>query len=138
MRRLIAALAATVIMVGFALFRWAAPDGGGSPCPENPLEGVWGPARLVVLGECVKAAGMAHNIHRATDGDITFDLAVDEGYEKLLGEGATLHVEIVPVHQGFVPIPKEGEHVCVTGTWVIDKGHGEKTEIHPATAIEDC
>ena len=136
MKRFLASLAALVIMLGFAIYSWASP-GGDSVCPGNPLEGVWGPARLQVLGECVEAAGTAHNVHRATDGDITFDLTVDAEYEELLGEDGVLHVEIVPVNQGTVAAPQEGEHVCVTGTWVLDKGHN-KSEIHPAFQVEGC
>ena len=138
MKRLAASLAALVIMVGFALYSWATPDGGDSLCPDDPLRGVWGPARLVVLEECVTVAGVARNIHRATDGDITFDLTVDADYVRFLGENEVLHSEIIPVNQGEVRAPQEGEHVCLVGTWVIDRGHGEKTEIHPVFSLEGC
>jgi len=138
LKRLAASLAALVIMVGFALYSWAAPDGGDSICPDNPLRGVWGPARLVVLEECVQVAGTANNIHRATDGDVVFDLTVDAEYVRFLGENEVLHSEIIPVNQGEVRAPQEGEHVCLVGTWVIDRGHGEKTEIHPVFSLEGC
>src|SRR3990167_7172007 len=135
MKKILASLAALVIMGGFALYQLA---GGDDECAKNPLAGVWGPARLEVLEKCVTVAGTANSIHRATDGDITFDLTVDPEYERFLGENEVLHVEIVPVHQGLVAVPGDGDHVCVTGTWVLDKGHGEKAEIHPAFQVEEC
>ena len=138
MKRLAASLAALVIMVGFFIYSWATPDGGDSICPDDPLRGVWGPARLVVLEECVQVAGVANNIHRATDGDITFDLTVDPEYERFLGENEVLHSEIIPVNQGEVRAPQEGEHVCIMGTWVIDRGHGSKVEVHPVFQLEGC
>ena len=142
MKRLLMSLAALVIMLGFALFRWASP-GGDSLCPDDPLRGVWGPQRLEVLGECVKVSGIAHSVteggdigaDQAADGDVTFNLTVDaEHLEKF---GPVLHVEIVPVDQARVHAPEEGGHVCIVGTWAWDKTHGI-AEIHPAFKVEEC
>ena len=142
MKRLVASIAALVIMAGFALFQWASPS-GDSLCPDDPLRGVWGPQRLEVLGECVKVSGIAHSVKeggdieadQSTDGDVTFNLTVDdEHWEKF---GPVLHIEIVPVDQARVHAPEEGARVCLVGTWAWDKTHGI-AEIHPAFRIEVC
>jgi hypothetical protein len=149
MKRLLASLAALVIMVGFALFRFA-DSGVGSPCPDDPLRGVWGIfperprlSRLEVLGECVKVSGIAHSVKeggdieadQSSDGDVTFNLTVDD--EHLERFGPVLHIEIVPVDQARVHAPEEGDHVCIVGTWAWDKTHGI-AEIHPAFSVEKC
>ena len=142
MKRLVASAAATLIMLGFVLFRFA-DGGGGSPCPDDPLRGVWGPQRLEVLGECVSVSGIAHSIKeggdieadQSADGDVTFNLTVDDEHREKFGP--VLHVEIVPVDQARVHAPEEGEHVCIVGTWAWDKTHGI-AEIHPAFSVEAC
>jgi len=148
-KRLIASLAAGLIMLGFLVFQWASPD-GGSPCPEDALRGVWGARtitgeelRLHVLGECVKVSGIAHSVEaggdieadQSSDGDVTFNLDVDSEYQEKFGE--RLHIEIVPVDLARVHAPAEGDHVCVLGTWAWDNTHGI-AEIHPAFQIEEC
>ena len=142
MKRILASLAVTIIMLGFVLFRWASPD-SGSPCPDDPLRGVWGPQRLDVLGECISVSGIAHSIKeggdieadQSSDGDVTFNLTVDDKHwEKF---GPLLHIEIVPVDQARVHAPEEDEHVCIVGTWAWDKTHG-LAEIHPAFKVEEC
>src|SRR3990167_6159903 len=142
MKRLIASIAATLIMLGFVLFRWASP-GVDSLCPDDPLRGVWGPQRLEVLGECVSVSGIAHSIKQggdieegqASDGDITWNLTVDD--EHLEKFGPMLHIEIPPIYQAEVHAPREGDHVCIVGTHAWDKTHSIP-EIHPAFKIEIC
>ena len=142
MKRLAAVAAATLIALGFVLFRWASP-GGDSLCPDDPLRGVWGPQRLEVLGECVKVSGVAHSVNesgdieadQSTDGDVTFNLTVDDEHREKFG--TVLHIEIVPVDQARVHAPAEGGHVCIVGTWAWDKTHGI-AEIHPAFQVEEC
>jgi len=142
MKRLVASIAALVIMAGFALFQWASPS-GDSLCPDDPLRGVWGPQRLEVLGECVKVSGIAHSVKeggdieadQSADGDVTFNLTVDDEHREKFGP--VLHVEIVPVDLARVHAPDEGGHVCVVGTWAWDKTHGI-AEIHPAFKVEEC
>ena len=142
MKRLVASIAALVIMAGFALFQWASPS-GDSLCPDDPLRGVWGPQRLEVLGECVKVSGIAHSVKeggdieadQSADGDITWNLTVDDEHREKFGP--VLHVEIVPVDQARVHTPEEGAHVCTVGTLAWDKTHGI-AEIHPAFSVEEC
>ena len=142
MKRLAAVIAPTIIMLGYLLFHWASPS-GDSLCPDDPLRGVWGPQRLELLGECVSVSGIAHSIKeggdieadQSTDGDVTFNLTVDdEHWEKF---GPVLHVEVVPISLGHVYIPSEGEHVCIVGTWAWDRTHG-LAEIHPAFQVKEC
>ena len=111
-------------------------------CPTgDPLQGVYAELRLTVLRRCVTATGVVRDVHRAEDGDAVWNLELDAGQEWLVNEvndakfGGRLHVEVVPMDQNRVPIPRDGERATVTGVWVLDHSHGGHLEIHPAVAI---
>ncbi|MCA1846548.1 MAG: hypothetical protein LC792_25805 [Actinobacteria bacterium] len=116
------------------------------------------PGRLRVLKACVTATGVIRFAKTEHDGDLHISFAVDKQYSYLLNDGnrrdhnGTLVVEIVPADQSDcrkgerVPYggtctgahfrtPSRGEHVRVTGPWVLDQPHGWR-EIHPAWRID--
>ena len=84
------------------------------------------------------------NITGNVDGDFTFNVQPDSQYSYLMSFGSytimggSVHVEVVPGDQATVLHGlnlKAGDHVQVTGTWLLDNNHGWYSEIHPAMNI---
>ncbi|HEY3366155.1 MAG TPA: hypothetical protein VGK74_13970 [Symbiobacteriaceae bacterium] len=65
----------------------------------------------------------------------------DPPYERLINDknrsdqGGALVTEIIPADQATVKAAKPGEHVLVTGPYVLDRQHGWM-EIHPVWQME--
>ncbi len=110
--------------------------------------GTWGPSRLRVLSTCVTVSGVIEDLipsyGPAVDGDYAFDLRLDPGQDWTLSlgsyvlNGGMIHIEVVPSDQpsvlrGLMLTP--GNHVQVTGVWVLDTDHGWTSEIHPAWSV---
>ena len=117
----------------------------GAGTEEN---GVWSPPRLRVISTCQTVTGIVELIYNDTgawiDGDFSFDIRPDPSYSYLMSfgsyvlENATIHVEVVPSDQATVLSGLNlhaGEHVSVTGVWLLDTNHGWYSEIHPAWNI---
>ena len=137
-----------------------------------PLAGVYLSGRLHVIDRCMTVSGTVDCLKVEPDGDVHVRLRLDPRFVGLLkpanslqtcaGQpGAHLVVEIIPQHpQGFLfrtndadaggfidpPTPVPGEHISVTGPYVIDtnslhrvlyQGRAAENwaEIHPAWAI---
>lgn len=129
----------------------------------NPLANVYHPYRLQVVATCSTVAGVVESVRHEDDGDVHIDLAVDGAYRQMLDAGnrtyqhGWLVLELVPADQpgcvvGRPPrpatgtydygictgadeaTPRVGEHIWVTGPYVIDHWHGW-TEIHPVWSI---
>ena len=121
------------------------------------------PDRLTVLQACITVAGVVVKVTRETDGDFHVNVNLDPPFAGLIndrntsGEGGALVVEIVPADEpGCTPgqpprpptgtydygictgadetAPTVGEHVSVTGPYVLDTAHGWM-EVHPAWSI---
>lgn len=125
------------------------------PCDTTLWEHVYHAKRLVVIERCKTVTGIIYSRKKEKDGDIHIRLRLDKGQEKLLNEknnqiqDSCLVIEPICVNEvtqsdakdaciGFVNqvvIPKKGQHVKVTGTYVLDSQHGW-TEIHPITKID--
>ena len=125
------------------------------PCDTILWEHVYHSKRLVVIERCETVTGIIYSKKKEKDGDIHIRLRLDKGQEKLLNEknfqqqDSCLVIEPICVNEvfqadakdacvGFVNhiiIPKKGQHVRLTGTYIIDTQHGWK-EIHPITKIE--
>jgi hypothetical protein len=108
---------------------------------KHPLAGVWDPSRLKVINACMTISGTVQDvIHEPSDADYHMNLRPDAKYMHLLNtfNNSLVHgnmvVEIIPLDQGRVPIPTVGEHITVTGAYVLDTLHGWM-EIHPAWLI---
>lgn len=135
----------------------------------DPRAGVNTPIRLVVRNPCVRVRGIAGCISTDRgDGDTHIALLLSRSdAAKYLTPGnrawtcssdqgsdtaARLVVEIIPQHctvrpdncadrGGFTnpPVPRNGQHITVTGPWVLDtshfRGHTLWSEIHPAWRI---
>jgi uncharacterized membrane protein YgcG len=100
--------------------------------------GVYHPYRLQVIAPCRWFRGRVSTIRHEEDGDYHVDIAPDPGFGRFLvrdnysEQGGALVTEVMPGQD--LPIPSEGEHIAVFGTWVLDTDHGWN-EIHPIWAI---
>jgi hypothetical protein len=101
-----------------------------------PLAGVYHASRLHVRSRCRVASGIVERVKfEDYDGDVHFDLRLDDGYEHLLSRGnrevgGDLVAEIIPQDRARVAIPEQGSRVTIVGPWVDDEQHGWR-EIHP-------
>jgi hypothetical protein len=137
-----------------------------------PLAGVYLPGRLRVVDRCRTVSGTVDCLKVEPDGDVHLRLRLDPQFAGLLKPANSLQtcgdhlephlvVEIVPQHPegvlfrgnnadtgGFIgpPTPAAGDHITVTGPYVIDtnalhrvlyQGQAAENwaEIHPAWAI---
>ena len=116
------------------------PTAADAHCPSSPLEGVPvhpnHPEHLRVLKACQTYQGVVAFVKRHDDGDFHVDIRPDQGFQRFLSPKVevpdTLVTEIIPAHS--LPIPRVGDHVRITGTWVYDTIHGWN-EIHPVWTI---
>jgi hypothetical protein len=86
----------------------------------------------VQLNPCQTVSGTVKKMFRASDGDIHFQLIVDQPYRYLLNAANTnvLVVGLMPRDGGHLPAPPIGSYVVLTGAWVTDEEHGWN-ELHP-------
>ncbi len=119
-----------------------------------------GPPRFKMLNPCTTVTGTVTLVHFPPDGDTVFALALDSPYKfmitkanyntKMTGgiwvemicqrnnnaEGVRIHVGDC---QGFngqkFPTPKVGDHLSVTGSYILDIREGGHAEIHPASSV---
>jgi len=109
-------------------------------CPSNPTLGVYHPYRLEVRNTCMTVSGTVAMVRHEADKDYHINVKLDPQYANLInarnvsGEHGDLVIEVISMEDGHVPIPNVGEHITVTGPYVLDKDHGWM-EIHPAWFI---
>src|ERR1700757_4190184 len=118
------------------------------PNPDDPrreiLKGVYCPIRLRVMDKnnpVKKCVGVLIGKHRATDGDLTFDVVPNEEYRYLINESNIkyrnrgLHCEIVPHDRAklerIFDRMRLKSVVEVEGVWVEDTHHENWRELHP-------
>ena len=124
-------------------------------CDPKLWKFVYNSERLEVLDKCKMVTGTITESSADEDGDQHMLLNLDKGQEGLLTErnmkkkDGNLVIEAVCINSisrnkamgacdGFVnnvELPKVGDHVKVTGSYVIDS-HNGWAEIHPITKIE--
>ncbi|MHB8621505.1 MAG: hypothetical protein ACYDAG_18415 [Chloroflexota bacterium] len=121
----------------------------------NPLANVYHPGRLKVIAACKTVEGTVALVRHEQDADLHIDLRLDPAMASLANsvnmaeQHGDLVLEIVPADQVGCPfpaprpgydygtcshtneqIPAVGDHVSVTGPYVLDENHGWM-EIHP-------
>ena len=126
-----------------------------SDCDSKLWNFVWEPGRLQVLDKCKTVTGVIVEKNADPDGDEHMLLKLDAGQEGLLEKknytkkDGNLVIEAVCINnitrkaakgicKGYVNhvhLPKVGDHVRVTGSYVLDS-HNGWTEIHPITQVE--
>ena len=124
-------------------------------CDESLWHHVYKPKRLKVVARCVGVTGTVEESVADDDGDQHFLLKLDAGQESLINKknrkkkNGDLVVEIVCANPVRLPkvksactdytnrivLPRVGDHVKVTGAYVIDSNNGW-AEIHPLSRIE--
>lgn len=134
-----------------------APTAAAEPtgCDPELWKRVYDPMRLEVLEQCKEVTGVIEGLDQNEDGDTHMLLKLDAEQGDLLKKEnkkkkeGDLVVEVVcanPItdkkaketcagYSNSVHIPKVGDSVKVTGSYVIDS-HNGWTEIHPASKIE--
>ena len=125
-------------------------------CEPSLWTHVYNPTRLQKLTPCVSVSGVVEESTADDDGDQHFLLKLDANQpaglinkRNIKKKNGDLVVEIVcanPVrlkkvrsacagYTNKVPLPKPGDHVRVTGTYVIDS-HNGWAEVHPASRVD--
>ena len=125
-------------------------------CDSTLWNHVWDSWRLHVLKQCKVVTGVVDAMGADDDGDEHILLKLDPGQEGLVNKHnqqkkkGDLVVEVICANainlkaakkpcEGYinkVQLPSVGEHVKVTGSYVIDIHNGWK-EIHPVSRIEE-
>ena len=126
-----------------------------SDCDPNLWKYVYDAPRLQVLDKCKTVTGVIKETNADEDGDQHMLLKLDKGQKELLTKKnktkkeGNLVIEAVCINNitrkramgactgyvNHVMLPDVGDHVKVTGSYVIDS-HNGWAEIHPITKIE--
>ena len=113
-----------------------------SGCRSKPLAGVYDPWRLHVIAPCLTVSGTVTYVKVEPDHDWHVNLKLDPGEPRLtnwanrLKKGGDLVLEVIPMDQPRIGTPKLGEHITVTGAYVLDMIHGWR-EIHPVWRLNN-
>ena len=124
-------------------------------CDPSLWDHVYDPSRLEVRDKCKVVTGIVKELGENEDGDTHLLLKLDPGQEDLLTKrnikkkDGNLVAEVVCANKitdkkaveacrGFsnsIALPAVGDHVRVTGSYVLDS-HNDWAEIHPVSKIE--
>jgi hypothetical protein len=124
-------------------------------CDDSLWNHVYNPSRLQVVDKCITVTGIIDSIRSEQDGDLHIRLKLDPPYVHLVNQanqenqfgdlvlepiciGKVTQATAISACQNFhqnIDIPPVGSHVQVTGSYVLDKEHGEWAEIHPVTTM---
>jgi hypothetical protein len=116
---------------------------------------IYNPARLQVVDTCKSVIGVIESKRVEKDGDYHIRVKLDPQFSNLINSAniknqfGDLVVEPICVNkvtqadaisacQNFrqnISIPPISSHVNITGSYVLDKEHGNWAEIHPVTSI---
>jgi len=124
-------------------------------CDQSLWNHVYNPQRLQVVSPCKSVLGVIESKRVEKDGDYHIRVKLDPPFSNLINSAnmknqfGDLVVEPICVNrvtqadaisacQNFhqnIGIPSIGSHVNITGSYVLDKEHGNWAEIHPVTSI---
>lgn len=122
-----------------------------SSCDASLWVHVYHSYRLHIKNPCVTVTGTVDSVKAEPDGDLHIRLKTDPQWINAVNvsdQGGDLVVETICVGQvtqadavtachgvtSHVTIPKVGQKVAITGSWVLDADHGW-LEVHPVTTI---
>jgi hypothetical protein len=124
-------------------------------CDKSLWNHVYNPQRLQVVSPCKSVLGVIESKRVEKDGDYHIRIKLDPSFSNLINSAniknqfGDLVVEPICVnkvtqadaisacqnfHQNII-IPPIGSHVNITGSYVLDKEHGNWAEIHPVTSM---
>ena len=123
-------------------------------CPGSDSH-IYHSYRLQLITPNKVVSGIVQHLIKEKDGDIHIRLLLDSGYSNVLNQinitaqHGCLVLEIIcacnvtqqdaiTACEGYtntIPIPEAGQHITVTGDYVLDKEHGWM-EIHPVTSLK--
>ena len=146
-----------IVVIFLLVFSYinSAAQKAAADCDSKLWNFVWVPERLQVLDKCKEVTGVIMERNADPDGDEHMLLKLDAGQGNLLKKknyskkDGNLVIEAICINhitrkaakgicKGYVnqvQLPKVGDHVKVTGSYVIDT-HNGWSEIHPITKVE--
>src|SRR5712664_2285208 len=163
--RLAVALVTVVLVcssAGFFLYdRYIQSPGTGSTSfsgcsdPATISSHVYHPYRLQIVKSCTTASGTVDSLIEEAAGDVHLRLNLDQAYSNLSNSAndqyqyGNLVVEIICVNQpsqtdaipacqnytNQIPVPSPGQHITITGPYVLDSDHYNWAEIHPVYSL---
>ncbi len=136
------------------------PDGVSTPSsscsdPASISSHIYNPYRLQIVKSCTTASGTIDRVIEEDDGDVHLRLNLDSAYSNLTNSAndqyqyGDLVVEIIcvnppnqtdaiPACQNYtnqIPVPSLGQHITITGPYVLDTDHYNWAEIHPVYSL---
>src|SRR4029077_4333708 len=143
----------------YDLFRMSpgASSSSSSTCsdPASISSHVYHAYRLQIVKSCATASGTVDNVIEEADGDVHLRTNLDQAYSNLTNSAndqyqyGDLVVEIIcvsppsqtdaiPACQSYtnqIPVPSAGQHITITGPYVLDTDHYNWAEIHPVYTL---
>ena len=124
-------------------------------CDQTLWKHVYNPTRLQVVTPCKSVLGVIESKRVEKDGDYHIRVKLDPAFSNLINSAntknqfgdlvvepicvnAVIQADAISACQNFhqnINIPPIGSHVNITGSYVLDKEHGNWAEIHPVTSI---
>lgn len=124
-------------------------------CDDSLWNHVYNPSRLQIVDKCITVTGIIDSIRSEQDGDLHIRLKLDPPYAHLVNQanqenqfgdlvlepiciGKVTQASAISACQNFhqdIHIPPVSSHIQVTGSYVLDKEHGNWAEIHPITTM---
>ena len=124
--------------------------------PASISSHIYNSYRLQIVKSCITASGTVDRVIEEADGDVHLRTNLDQAYSNLTNSGnqgypqyGDLVVEIIcvnqpsqtdaiPACQGYtnqIPVPSAGQHITITGPYVLDSDHSYWAEIHPVYSL---
>jgi hypothetical protein len=120
------------------------------------------PGRFKIINQCVTVTGTVLSVQREPDGDTDFPLALDPPYKNMVNQAnfnplmrggiwsemICQHPEVSSAVEPFkrgecngyngptFSVPQPGQHLMITGTYLLDVREGGHAEIHPVGSIK--
>lgn len=121
------------------------------------------PGRFKILNQCVTVTGTVLSVQRELDGDTDFPLLLDPLYKNMVNQAnfnplmrggiwsemICQHPEETSAVESFkrgecngyngpiFSVPQPGQHLMVTGTYLLDIREGGHSEIHPVSSTKE-
>jgi hypothetical protein len=123
--------------------------------PSSINSHVYNSYRLQIVKSCITASGTVDRVIQEADGDVHLRTNLDTAYGNLTNSAndqyqyGDLVVEIIcvtppsqtdaiPACQNYtnqITVPSAGQHITITGPYVLDSDHYNWAEIHPVYSL---